>query len=238
MTFLEKNGYFIFDNICSSDFGVWINGGGTYNAPKRQYTTISVPGRNGSLTIANNAFEEIEHAYNAFIAEDFDENIAEFRNELMSRTGHCILRDTYHPDEFYRARFMNGLDVSVAPAARGGSFTLSFMRDPRRFLVSGEMVNKLEDGDTIYNPTKYASKPLIEVTGYGTITIGDTTIIIANAYPSISIDSEIMDCYYGNTNANGAVTMARFPELKPGETGISFDNTITEVLIKPRWWIL
>ena len=238
MTYLEQNGYFIFDNVCSSDFDVWINGGGTYNAPKRQYTTVKVPGRNGSLTIDNNAFDEIEHTYTAFIAKNFSENIENFRNELLSRPGHRILRDTYHPSEFYRARFMNGLEVDVAPAAAGGAFTLTFERDPRRFLVSGEFVNKLDSGSMLFNPTRFASKPLIHVTGYGTLTINGTAITISNSYPDIYIDSELMDCYSGTANANGAVTFANgeFPVLEPGENTITYSLTITELTITPRWW--
>lgn len=238
MSYLEQNGYFIFDDVVSSDYGVWINGGGTYNAAKRQYTSIAVPGRNGTLTIDNGAYEEIEHTYTAFIAKDFDTNIAEFRNELLSKPGYRKLYDTYHPDEFYRAKYMDGLNVNVAPAGVGGAFTLTFKRDPRRFLKSGEYIKKPLSGDKIYNPTKYHSKPLIQVTGYGTLTIGNLSMVIANAYPLITIDCETMDCYYGTTNANGAVTLTEFFDLAPGENGITYSNTITEVLVKPRWWYL
>ena len=238
MTYLEKNGVLTFDGVVSSDFQVWIRGEGTYNAAKRQYTTVKVPGRNGTLTIDNGAYEEINHIYSAFIVDDLENNLTRFRNQLLSRPGLRRLEDSYHPDEFYRARFMDGLEATVHPAGEAGEFNLTFQRDPRRFLKSGEFVHRIKNGDTIYNPTLYHSKPLIEVTGYGTITIGNESVVIANAYPSIIIDCELMDCYYGTTNANGAVTLTEFPDLAPGETGITFSNTITQVLLKPRWWYL
>lgn len=138
MSYIEENGYFIFDGIKSSDYGVWINGGGTYNAPKRRYKDYTVPGRNGTLTIDEGVFEEIEVVYPAFIARDFPANIEAFRNQLMSRSGYVRMTDSYHPDEYYLAKYMDGLESDVLPAGVGGQFNLKFKRDPRRFLVSGE----------------------------------------------------------------------------------------------------
>ena len=240
MSYLEDNGYFDFDDLRSSDYGVWINGGGTYNAAKRQYKSIQVPGRNGTLTIDNGAYEEVDHTYTAFIAEELGFNIEDFRNALLSKPGYKILTDSYHPDEFYRAKIMDGLAVSVAPAAAGGAFTLTFKRDPRRFLKAGEFIHKPADGGVVANPTQFNSKPTIKVTGYGDLTINNEVITIANAYSYVVIDSELMDCYYGSTNANGAVTFnsGKFPELHPGNNGISYDNTITAVEITPHWWVL
>lgn len=141
-SYIEENGYFIFDGIKSSDYGVWINGGGTFDAPKRRYKDYTVPGRNGTLTIDEGVFEEIEVIYPAFIARDFPANIEAFRNELMSRSGYVRMTDSYHPDEYYLAKYMDGLEADVLPAGVGGQFNLKFKRDPRRFLVSGETPSK------------------------------------------------------------------------------------------------
>lgn len=164
MSYIEENGYFIFDGAKSSDYGVWIHGGGTYNAPKRRYKDYTVPGRNGTLTIDEGVFEEIEVVYPAFIARDFPANIEAFRNELMSRSGYVRMTDSYHPGEYYLAKYMDGLDADVAPGGAGGSFNLTFRRDPRRFLTSGETVQAFTSSGSITNPTLFASKPLIRVT--------------------------------------------------------------------------
>ena len=155
MPYIETNGYFTFDGVKSSDYGVWINGGGTYNAPKRRYKTYEVPGRNGNLTIDEGAFEELEVIYPAFIARDFPSNIEAFRNELMSRNGYVRMTDSFHPGEYYLARYMDGLE------AVGGAFNLKFMRDPRRFLVEG-------DTAIPYPPGQTASKNLIPYPYYNT----------------------------------------------------------------------
>ena len=164
MSYIEENGYFIFDGIKSSDYGVWINGGGTYNAPKRRYKDYTVPGRNGTLTIDEGVFEEIEVVYPAFIARDFPANIEAFRNELMSRSGYVRMTDSYHTDEYYLAKYMDGLDADVAPGGVGAQFNLTFKRDPRRFLVSGETPISVPSSGSITNPTLYASRPLIKIT--------------------------------------------------------------------------
>ena len=262
MSYIEDNGYFVFDGVKSSDYGVWIHGGGTYNAPRRQYTEIIVPGRNGALTIDKGAYEEMNHPYFAFIPRGFDDNIAAFRNEMMSRFGRKRLYDSYHQDEFYSAKFMDGLDVNVAPGAAGGDFELVFRRDPRRFLYSGEEWNEYEDGDSLHNPTLFGAKPCIVVEGYGTLTVGHNVIEInEHIYPYIVIDSEIMDCYaasdlpldnsavvgtdvlksgnyLGNANMIVSFTAGDFPVFPAGSTGVEFDNTITGVWICPRWWQL
>ena len=48
--------YFTFDGKTSTDFGMYISGSGTYNAPERDVTTYNIPGRNGDLIVDNGRF--------------------------------------------------------------------------------------------------------------------------------------------------------------------------------------
>ena len=382
MSFLEDNGYLIFDGVKSSDYGVWINGRETFNAPARRYKEYVIPGRNGVLTIDEGAFEEQEVTYPAFIVNNFSANVQAFRNALMARNGYVRLTDSYHPDEFYLAKYMSGLEADVTPWGRAGKFDLTFKRDPRRFLLSGETpvtyppgataknllvypyytstitrngVTLTDNGDGsvtlngtataytnfvlkqysgapqltegasyylsgcptggsnrtycliadgvggsigasvreygsgveftytgsvgcyvaitvyagatlnnvtfkpwlvpvadknapwepyydgathIYNPTLFASNPLIRVTGAGTVGIGDNTITVGSGYAYVDIDSEIQNCYCGTQNANAIVSFStgEFPTLPPGVTGITVGSGITSVQITPRWY--
>ena len=240
MSYIETNGYFTFDGVKSSTYGVWINGGGTYNAAARRYSEYKVPGRSGVLTIDEKAFEDCTHKYTAFIAASFPSNVEGFRNQLASRVGYCRLTDTYHTDEFYKAKFMDGLDVTTAPGGVAGAFDVKFKRDPRRFLTSGETVTEFTANGTISNPTLFKSKPLIRVYGNGTLTVGSQQITIASHTQNyIDIDSEIMDCYCGTTNMNSYVTLQNntFPELAPGSNGVQLSG-VTSVKITPRWYRL
>ena len=76
-----------FDGVSTKDFGVYISGGGTYNAPARSREVISVPGRNGDLIIDNGRYENTEVVYHAFIYRNFGVNVEGLRNLLLSKTG-------------------------------------------------------------------------------------------------------------------------------------------------------
>lgn len=140
MSYIEDNGYLVFNGKKSSDYGVWVNGGGTFNAPVRRVKEYVVPGRNGTLTIDEGVFDDIEHVYPAFIPKDFSANIEAFRSVLMANGGYVELEDSFHPNEYYRARYVSGLEADVAPGGVGGAFNLRFRRDPRRFLKSGREI--------------------------------------------------------------------------------------------------
>ena len=238
MSYAINQGTLVFNGINSQNFGVWLKGGGTYNAPARQYSSVTIPGRNGTLTLDSGAFEEAEHNYEAFIVNDFPSNIEGLRSAFLSSPGYHRLEDSYHTDEYYMAKYMDGLEVEPAPLAVGGAFALRFRRDPRRFLKSGETSATVPNGGSVSNPTSFPSQPLIKVTGYGTLYVGSQQIVIAQHFAFVNIDCEMMDCYSGTENANPYVTMQgnNFPELQPGTTGITYSGNITKVEITPRWW--
>jgi phage-related protein len=87
MKYEISRGTIVYNGIKIKDYGVWAKGGGMYSAPARRYTSLTVPGRNGVLTIDEGAFEEVEHEYPCFIAEDFPVNIQGLRNALLASPG-------------------------------------------------------------------------------------------------------------------------------------------------------
>lgn len=372
--------YLTFGNFDSRDFGVYISGEGTYNAPARVYNAISVPGRNGDLLIDGGKYDNISIKYPAFIAgDDFQTNLAAFRNALLSVNGYARLTDTYHQDEFRLAYYGDEFTVKARNRNDAGEFDIIFNCKPQRFLIAGEnpityppgegngknlmvfpyvdtsktaygvtwsvddkgmvtvsgqkssgiptfnltnsniLSSKLENGETyilsgcpegggsstyrislmknytyendygdgiefvydssatysitiniytsaaiedivfkpmirkatdsdgwepyydgatqIYNPTLFASNPIIRATGTGTLTIGSDVIAIRSGYSYVDINSEIQDCYCGTQNANSVVTFqsGKFPQLKPGVSGIS-GTGFSSIQITPNWY--
>ena len=135
--------YLTFDNKDSLDFGVYINGQGTFRAPARSYNVLNIPGRNGDLLGFGSKLENVEITYRAFIYTNFDANIAALRSFLLSHVGYFKLTDSYHPDE-YRLAYYKGPFVPDVVANNGaGSFDLTFVCKPQRFLNSGEEVTTL-----------------------------------------------------------------------------------------------
>lgn len=174
-----------FNGFNSKDFGVYITGEAVYNAPERDVEMIDIPGRNGSFARDNGRFNNIIVEYTAGMfgdaQTDFAEGISEFRNALCASVGYCRLEDDYNPDEYREAVYKSGLDVSPELMGRAGEFKITFECKPQRFLKSGEIAQIIAaSGDTLENPTRFASRPLLEVTGYGTIGLnGDEVEIIS-----------------------------------------------------------
>lgn len=170
-----------FDGESSRPYGLYITGEGVYNAPEREVEMVTIPGRNGAFALDRGRFENIAVTYPAGIyadtPEDFADAISEARNWLTSKRGYVRLSDDYNPDEYRLAVYKSGLDVK-AEALRAGEFDLTFECMPQRFLVSGETAQTVASGGTITNPTRFSSRPLLEVYGYGGITLNGAELSI------------------------------------------------------------
>lgn len=127
----------IFGGVNLSDYGVWISGEGTFNAPSRSFELVSIPGRNGDLIIDNGKWENIMVTYPAYIEKGFRGKFPDFRMMLCNMTGYQTLEDTYHPNEYRQAVFVNGFTVETGQFNKSGRFEISFNCKPQRFLKSG-----------------------------------------------------------------------------------------------------
>lgn len=226
-----------FDGVSSKDFGVYINGNQTYNAPARSREVVNVPGRNGALMLDNGRFDNIDVTYHAFIYRDFSSNVEGFRNLLLSRTGYKRIEDTYHADEYRLGIFKGGFSADVVEWLEAGEFDLVFDCKPQRFLVSGEETVEFTSSGSILNETEQIAKPLLRVYGTGSFTVGSGTMTISSANVYTDIDCDLMDAYKGTTNCNGNVS-GTFPTLTPGENTVTLNTGITKIEIIPRWWVI
>ena len=97
----------------------------------------------------------------------------------------------------------------------------------------------------IENPTRFASSPLLKVTGTGTVGIGSYSFTLeGTSEQTVYIDCEVMEAWTlagtAKVNANDLVQYAgnTFPKLEPGLNTVSLGSGISEVVITPRWWKL
>ena len=235
--------YFTFGSIDSRTYGVYISGTGVFNAPDKEYDFISIPGRNGDLVGNLKRLSNIELTYPAFCYKNFQTNIRSLHSALLAVDGYAKLRDSYYSNEYRKAVYTGGSDTKPVDRLNAANFDLTFNCKPQRYLDSGDTVIVLNgtgsDADfSISNPTEFASSPLIRVYGYGDVTVCGITATIVNVYPYIDIDCDIMDCFYGTTNANAQVTFTgnNFPTIPPGAGAISIPGTVTKIELTPRWW--
>lgn len=231
--------YLIYDDINSADYNVFISGESTYSTPQKDIEIIAIPGRNGTLSIDNNRFANIDIDYPAFIAYDFRHNFDSFKAALMSVKGYAKLADTYDAEHYRRARFHSAIEPTMDQLNRHGKFNITFDCDPRRFLKIGDSVRDFTASANVKNPTLYSALPLIRAYGTGSFTIGSVSVAISTASTYTDIDCETQEAYKGATNCNGNITLTngKFPALEPGINAISMSG-ITKLEIRPRWWTI
>ena len=232
---------FTFNGINSRDYcELFVSGGGTFNAPERDIESVSVPGRNGELTVDNGRYKNISVEYPAWIAHDFARNAAKARAWLTSQKGYKRLEDDYAPQEYRMARFVNGLEFSTIAGHVAGATTIKFDCMPQRFLKSGEetVLFSLPSG-VIINPTMFDSEPIITVSGSGSgsLTINGSAITLSDIVDYVVLNSEIKRAYKDLTPKDDTM-VGTFPIFIPGENTISFSGNITGLSVVPRWWTL
>lgn len=229
LTFAGKN--------LGAEFGVWISGSGTFDAPSRDVSFVSVPGRNGDLLFDNGRFENVTVTYPAFISRHFRHRIDDLRAFLTSQVGYQELRDTYHPTEFRQAAFVGGLSVSPTPANRAGRFNLSFRCKPQRFLESGTIPINFTAAGVVYNPTRFPARPLIRAYGSaGSVTLNGVTVQISG----ITGGYADIDCYLMEVpgfNKTTVLQAGEFPTLAPGENQLTFSG-FSHVNVTPRFFTI
>lgn len=231
--------FIVFNGKKLKDYGVFISGEAVFDAPKRDTTSVKVPGRNGALTLDNGRYENIPLKYPAFIVRSFKERVSELRNFVLTQSGYQRLEDTYHPDEYRLARWSTDFSVKPDEELLAGEFDLEFDCYPQRFLKSGENAIEITSATTIINEQMTTALPLIRAYGTGTFTINGVTVQITSASSYTDIDCDLQECFKDTlaTNCNGNVVLTTFPELQPGENTISMSG-ITKLEITPRWWRL
>ena len=174
-----------FGNINSGDYGIYITGEAVYNAPEKAVTIVSVPGRNGDIVIDKGYFKNLEVTYNAGTfgedQADFRTRLSRWRNAIKSQNGYQRLSDTYHPEQYRMAIFVDAFEVDAKQNV-AGEFDLVFNCKPQRWLTSGETPVVVANGDTLTNPTLFDAEPLLAVKGSGLVKFNGYEINVINPY--------------------------------------------------------
>lgn len=227
---------FVFNGISSADFGCYVANANQFDAPARDVESVKVPGMNGELTLDNGRWQNQTLTYQMYIRGDIRTRLMGLRNALAKNRGYQRLEDSYNPNEFYLARFVDAFAVSQSDRYRAG-FSVTFDRKPQRFLKSGEeTLPAFTANGSVLNETDQTAKPLLRVYGTGTFTINGASMTISSANVYTDIDCELMDAYKGTTNCNGNIS-GTFPVLDPGDNAVTI-GTVSKIEITPRWWRL
>lgn len=196
--------------------------------------------------------------------ETVERAVAAIRNWLLNVDGYAELSDSYEP-QFYRRAFFTG-DVTPARKGAGQNFEipLRFSCDPRRFIAGDHHFTVFAaSGSATYTTPETVSsfrindsaKPLIHVSNGGeraVVTFTDVTevggvprntqigqLILAGYDDEFWFDSETLTAYYDDGSAANSRIEDVIGEIRlgPGQTRISFNNSLISLTFYPRWWV-
>lgn len=147
----------------------------------------------------------------------------------------------------YVAKRSSGTSVAGTVQAASFSANTAYSIDSAilkntEYIQHGVITLAINGPVNLVNETDFEARPLLSVTGTGTVNVGDVTITISGGGSQMYIDCDIAEAWSisgGNmVNRNGDVSMssADFPSLPPGANVITFSAGITQVLVTPRWW--
>lgn len=241
-----------------AEFNTFFDGSKSFGTPEKEYDIISIPGRNGDLSIFKNRYKDIEITFPCFIRTNFVENFRHLTEYLNSLNGYQRLESSKEPNYFRKALFLGAVNPSTGAFLHSGSFDISFRVNPQRWLKwADEWIEFGDDGSgnwTIENVTNMPAKPIIEFFGNGSIEFQKddeaqsfaSITVTDNTENSLYIDCETFDCWREDrgviTNKNSAVTFVGDPELKVGSNTLIYSSSsyVGDVImrIKPRFYVI
>lgn len=230
-------GTLIYNYVNLADFGVYYDGSQEFAKPAKEVERISIAGRSGDLLIPSNRWENLPLSFNCYIRENFRGNYDALVSFLNSVEGYARLETSGRPDVYREAAFVVDITPKTGQFNRDGRFALQFDCKPQMWLKSGETPIEVTGSATIYNPTPYTAKPIIEVAGTGEITVNTTQITLTANTSMTTINCDIENAYENGTNRNGDLILntGDFPVLSPGYNNIALGAGMTAKIL-PRWW--
>ena len=202
----------------TATYGVYVDSSMSFDKPKKNIETVSIPGRNGDLVIDYGTFQNIAITYPCFIKENFDTNYNALMKKLALMSGYQQITCSNDSTHYREGVPIIQQSPTVKRINKDGYFDLMFNCKPQRFLAnqSAENIPTTADGTPPSgslvkdNANGLTLKPTISFKGYGVLRfqvylpdiiapVEDITITAADRGTSnpqtLMIDCETMECY-------------------------------------------
>lgn len=230
-TFAGKDSY--------TDFGIIISTRPTLPSPKRRVTYIEVPGRDSTLKLDDEVYDNITIAVECAIKGDHIVEQLDMIKAWLYSSEESDLIFSFQPDKKYLAQVVNSIDYKQVFKVVS-QFVIVFNCRPFKYAVDNDLITiSSGSGTTILNPGSIASRPVIKVYGSGGVDvyINSNVIRLNDIDEYVVIDSELMDCYRDTELKNNQMN-GDFPVLEPGDNDVSWAGNVTKVEIIPNWrWL-
>ncbi len=236
--------YFIWKGTDCQDKDIVVTDYPPVTRPKERVSQVTVPGRQGTLLIPEVDDEPMYEAYLKTVTCCLlpDADIGQVM-AWLSGAGTVIFGN--EPEMIYTARIIN--QISFDKILRGNPhrrFSVPFYVQPLKAKASSGTETTLNSSGTqIVNPGDVIAHPRFAVYGSGdcsftvegrsetcNLSFGNNSILV--------IDSDAMIC----TNISGAnrcsCMTSDYPLLNPGVNTITWEGSITKIIITGRWrWL-
>ena len=227
----------------SNTLGIVVERPKALGRPRRKMKTYDIPGGN-SFVEMEDAWEDYTQTYEIWAGDDSYGDAADFFADITTwlfKDGFNELEDSEEPLVYREAYFAGPLDVANLWTMYGRA-KINFICHPQRYLKTGKTaITKSSSGTSITNPTAYASRPTVKVTGSGTgtFTIGGTTVSLSGIQSGMIVDSKTMTVTDGlGANLNSKMALGNFPSIPSGTSTVSFTGGITKLEITPHWYYI
>lgn len=248
--------YFNYNGYDTRDMGIIIKSHNAYDRPERDIEFVPVPGRNGSLIVDNERYNNIAITYNCRLfspdvpAEIKNKNvnmsytIRELSQHFMFDGNYYILTDSYNPDYYRHATCVSGIPFELLKLRDIIDFAIQFNCKPQLYRWDGQKLFEVDFNTPVYNPENTVAKPYFKIypsENANTVVLGveSETLAINNisGKPYIEYDCETQNASYNGQNLNKYAT-GKISGLKPGKHYITAVSGIAKVEIKGRWYMI
>ena len=226
---------FIFKDISSESFNIIVNSLPTISKPAMRVQETVIDGVDGSI-IEELGYENYEKKVKITITKNNIDEIIKWLNG----EGDLVLSN--EPDKYYKAKVIG--QINFDRLMKYQPTEIIFRVQPFKYEHQEEITNSsIEDVTEIVvvNKGNYISKPIIKITGSGTIvfTINGNALFnytFPDGEDTVIIDSQKQDAYLGTVLKNRNMS-GEFPVLEVGENIITWEGTISNIEIssKSRW---
>lgn len=233
--------YFRFKGVHSDSMGLIVNSYPPIVRAQQRVETTKVPGKHGEVTLLGGppVFEAYTRSCQCMIGPGAD---IPALSAWLSGRGDLVMGN--EPNYVYQAALIDAIPFDkILREREHRGFSLGFLCQPLKRLAETEQdITLTASGGFVQNPGHVRSRPLMQVTGSGTIRImlGQESItMISGLGGTILIDSEVGIA----TNTTKTVNMSPmvsgdWPAIPVGKVPISWTGAVSKIVITPRWrWL-
>lgn len=238
-----ERAHFFYGGRYSHEMGLNISADTAQTSPGYDVEFQDVPGKDGDMAMDNKRLLPFIYPIRTLLQPETD-NIhlatSKVSQWLKNDVRYKPLMLSWDPAYVYSAIYFEQFDIEdLLP--KFGRIPLNFKCHPVKYALSGQQKMVFQNGTAIFNPENRPSKPLVEITGSGNITLqnnGQDWIVLTAVDGYITIDARTMSVYRGTEKAfskMNANLKPMFPVFNSGNNQITWSGDVSKVEITPRW---